>query len=250
MRTTDSDQQMIHEGLVFCVNCGDHFGTMQELSKHCATNEYCQTKENEKYLAKYLPTGSQSDEETRYACAFCEKYFPWVSSLTRHVSKDHNNKPKKLSKEKSVKQKKFENYAVLEPSIVISEEKDNQTYVVTNGFGGIPQNKDNIIIKSQESETSKEYLLPHGWKKIGQQRKNPNANKRKWDFLVQSPDGKKLRTNSALNEYLKQNPGVKCDLNVTNTNYPEGLDMNWSLLRNGKLPLPPDISDDPLSIIS
>ena len=61
-----------------------------------------------------------------------------------------------------------------------------------------------------------------------------------------------LVCNFALNQYLKRNPEVKCDLNVTNTSYPENLGLNWHLqntsglplMKNGKLPLPPDISGD------
>lgn len=255
LRTTDSDNQMIQKGMIFCINCGDHFTFIEELSEHCASVENCQTLHNERYLKKYMKKTPQSDSPIiRHDCAFCEKSFPWMSSLTRHVSKDHD----KIKKAKSSKkmQSKLENYAILEPSGMVSEELENGSFEVKQGFvatnGTIPQNDgDNIIIKSQETQDFSEYLLPHGWKKVGRKRKNLD-DKRKWDFTVLSPDGKRFKSNFALNQYLKVNPEVKCDLNVTNTSYPENLGLNWHLqntsglplMKSGKLPLPPDISGD------
>ena len=250
--------QMIQNGMIFCINCGDHFSLIEELSGHCDSVENCQTLENERYLKKYMKKTSQSDnsEETRHACAICEKSFPWMSSLTRHVSKDHNETKKAKSKASKKIQSKLENYAILEPCGMISEELENGSFELKQGFvatnGTIPQNDgDNIIIKSQETQNFSEYLLPHGWKKIGRKRKKID-DKRKWDFTVLSPDGKRFKSNFALNQYLKINPDVKCDLNVTNTSYPENLGLNWHLQntsgcplkKSGKLPLPPDISGD------
>ena len=227
--------QMIQKGMIFCINCGDHFTFIEELSGHCDSVENCQTLENERYLKKYMKKTLQSDnsEETRYDCALCKKSFPWMSSLTRHVSKDHDTTKTKKAKSTKKKQSNLENYAILEPSIMISEELENgsfevkQTFLATNGT--IPQNDgDNVIIKSQETQDFSEYLLPHGWKKIGRKRKIL-GDKRKWDFTVLSPDGKRFRSNFALNQYLKINPEVKCDLNVTNICYPENLGLNWHL---------------------
>ena len=115
-------------------------------------------------------------EEIRHDCAFCEKSFPWMSSLTRHVSKDHNETKKAKSKASKKIQSKLENYAILEPCGMISEELENGSFELKQGFvatnGTIPQNDgDNIIIKSQETQNFSEYLLPHGWKKIGRKRK-------------------------------------------------------------------------------
>merc|ERR1712083_88067 len=42
-----------------------------------------------------------------------------------------------------------------------------------------------------------------------------------WDFFVFSPDGQRFRSNVELNKYLENNPEVKCDRNVTNTNSPQ-----------------------------
>ena len=259
--TKDSDKHLIQKGMIFCITCGDHFSFIEELAGHCALVENCQTLQNEKYLAKHMNTPPQSDnsEENRYSCAFCEKSFPWMSSLTRHVSKDHDKSKRAKIKASSTKKKqnRLENYEILKSSLMISEEFENgsfevkQTFLTTNGT--IPESdKDNVIIKSQETQDFSEYLLPHGWKKIGRKRKKID-DKRKWDFTVLSPDGKRIKSNFALNQYLKRNPEVKCDLNVTNTSYPESLGLNWHLqntsglpllMKNGKLPLPPDISGD------
>ena len=258
LRTTDSDNQMIQKGMIFCINCGDHFTFIEELSGHCASVENCQTLHNERYLKKHMKKTPQSDnsEETRYDCAFCEKSFSWMSSLTRHVSKDHDKTKKAKPKASKKMQSKLENYAILEPSGMVSEELENGSFEVKQGFvatnGTIPQNSgDNVIIKSQETQDFSEYLLPHGWKKVGRKRKKID-DKRKWDFTVLSPDGKRFKSNFALNQYLKVNPEVKCDLNVTNISYPENLGLNWHLqntsglplMKSGKLPLPPDISGD------
>ena len=73
--------QMIQKGMIFCINCGDHFTFIEELSGHCDSVENCQTLENERYLKKYMKKTLQSDnsEETRYDCALCKKSFPWMS---------------------------------------------------------------------------------------------------------------------------------------------------------------------------
>ena len=46
--------QMIQKGIIFCINCGDHFTFIEELSGHCNSVENCQTLENERYLKKYM----------------------------------------------------------------------------------------------------------------------------------------------------------------------------------------------------
>ena len=67
------------------------------------------------------------------------------------------------------------------------------------------------------------YSLPYGWKKIGYQRQEGES-KNRWDFYVISPCGRRFRSNPEIANYLSQNPEVKCDLSVTNTNKPIGLD--------------------------
>ena len=68
-----------------------------------------------------------------------------------------------------------------------------------------------------ENRNSFEESLPYGWKKYGQRRENSG----RWDFYVISPDNKKLRSNVEIEKYLKNSPKIKCDTNVTNTNWPE-----------------------------
>ena len=60
------------------------------------------------------------------------------------------------------------------------------------------------------------YSLPYGWKKICRKR-NDNRN---WDIHVTAPNGKRLRSSVKIKEYLSLNPGIQCDLKVTNTNRP------------------------------
>ena len=70
------------------------------------------------------------------------------------------------------------------------------------------------------SENTVKYDLPYGWRKIAQRRKNPNTSKN-WDIYLISPDNKRLRSNVELKKYLDENPNVKCDLSVTNTQTPK-----------------------------
>ena len=72
--------------------------------------------------------------------------------------------------------------------------------------------------------------LKYGWKKFGRRRP---GNFFKWDFYVISPDGTKFRSNVGIHKYLKVNPNIECDLNVTNTSLPknltEDLDQNTEM---------------------
>ena len=77
----------------------------------------------------------------------------------------------------------------------------------------------------RETNYFQEYLLPYGWKKVGYKRKS-GSSQNVWDFYAISPDGKRLRSSNEVNKYLDNNPGVKCDLNVTNTKRPTKLSEN------------------------
>ena len=77
----------------------------------------------------------------------------------------------------------------------------------------------------QETNDFQEYLLPYGWKKVGYRRKS-GSSQNVWDFYAISPDGKRLRSSNEVNKYLDNNPGVKCDMNVTNTKRPTKLSEN------------------------
>ena len=50
--------------------------------------------------------------------------------------------------------------------------------------------------------------------------KRKNYSTKPWDFYVISPNGKKFRSNKEITKYLTQNPGVECDLDVTNCTTP------------------------------
>ena len=60
-----------------------------------------------------------------------------------------------------------------------------------------------------------EYSLPYGWKKICKKRTD-----NRWDIHVTTPNGKRLRSSVKIKEYLSLNPGIQCDVKVTNTNRP------------------------------
>ena len=85
-----------------------------------------------------------------------------------------------------------------------------------------------IVIK-EEKEDYREYLLPHGWRKVGKKRPNPTkTGGENWDFSVFSPDGKKFRSTIEVTKFLESNPEVKCDREVTNTS------QSWSQKTPGK----------------
>ena len=77
----------------------------------------------------------------------------------------------------------------------------------------------------RETNDFQEYLLPYGWKKVGYRRKS-GSSQNVWDFYAISPNGKRLRSSNEVNKYLANNPGVKCNLNVTNTKRPTKLSEN------------------------
>ena len=79
----------------------------------------------------------------------------------------------------------------------------------------------------KETDNDVEFSLPYGWKKFGRKRKNSDN----WDFYLISSDNKRFRSNPEIKRYLENNPNVKCDLSVTNT--------QWSsALKNLKKPNP------------
>ena len=69
-----------------------------------------------------------------------------------------------------------------------------------------------------------EYSLPYGWKKVGiKRKKNPKRRNQAhhWDFYVWSPCGKQFRSSRGIDDFLADNPKVKCDKEVTNNKRPE-----------------------------
>ena len=85
-----------------------------------------------------------------------------------------------------------------------------------------------IIIK-EEREDYREYLLPHGWRKVGKKRPNPSkTGGETWDFSVFDPNGKKFRSSTEIAKFLDSNPEIKCDREVTNTS------QSWSQKTPGK----------------
>ena len=112
------------------------------------------------------------------------------------------------------------------------------------------------MILDVEKKDTREYSLPHGWKKVGQKRrslsrfnKTSNSNRGDWDFFIISPSGKRFRSTVEVNKYLDKNPDVKCDRNVTNTHRPIDLQSSANNTKNIQMPkktLPPliDLEED------
>ena len=105
------------------------------------------------------------------------------------------------------------------------------------------------IILDVEKKDTREYSLPHGWKKVGQKRRSlsrfnkaGNSNRGDWDFFIISPSGKRFRSTVEVDKYLDKNPDVKCDRNVTNTLRPVDLQSSGNNGKNTQMPkktLPP-----------
>ena len=75
------------------------------------------------------------------------------------------------------------------------------------------------VILLKRTPNYMEFTLPHGWKKIGHKRQGLD----RWDFHLFNSGNKKFRSNVEVERYLKNNPNEKCDLSVTNTNFPSTL---------------------------
>lgn len=73
-----------------------------------------------------------------------------------------------------------------------------------------------------EKSRMKEYKLPFGWIKLATQRCT-GATKGHWDVYLISPKGKRLRSNVELRRYLKCNPGMKYDANLTVIKRPQDI---------------------------
>ena len=73
------------------------------------------------------------------------------------------------------------------------------------------------VLKKTDNDV--EFSLPYGWKKFGHKRKNSDN----WDFYLISSDNKRFRSNPEIKRYLENNPTVKCDLSVTNTQWSSAL---------------------------
>lgn len=56
----------------------------------------------------------------------------------------------------------------------------------------------------------------------------------RWDYYVFAPNGQKFRSNVEIKTFLRTNPSVKCDLDVTNTSRVDDLEKNYSTMKRQK----------------
>ena len=82
--------------------------------------------------------------------------------------------------------------------------------------------------RTPDNSDVREYELPFGWIKRGERRNGAHggATVGKWDIYVFSPSGKKFRSNPEIQKFLKENPKIKYDPEVTNTKRPPELGNN------------------------
>merc|ERR1712062_92579 len=80
------------------------------------------------------------------------------------------------------------------------------------------QNEDKEIEITNQLDL-KEYSLPFLWRKKYQRRENG----KKWDVYVYSPDGRRFRSNIEIEKFLKENPNIQCDRNLTKCKRPKHL---------------------------
>jgi len=145
----------------------------------------------------------------------------WQSRLQSILNK--LQKPNPDSKEHKTDQIEEFSYEEIEISDEDRANSDDQTAV---SHADLAADTENIGIK-QTCEMDKVSLLkrransvvlalPHGWKKFCLRRQNTD----RWDFYLLSSDNKKFRSTVEVKRYLKNNPSVKCDIDVTNTKFP------------------------------
>ena len=71
-------------------------------------------------------------------------------------------------------------------------------------------------IRSLIEPDLKEYELPLNWTKLCKRRKSGNT----WDvYITHGSSGKRFRSNVAIDDYLTNNPEVKCNRELTNCKY-------------------------------
>ena len=73
------------------------------------------------------------------------------------------------------------------------------------------------VINVTNEPDLKEYELPFNWTKQCKRRKSGNT----WDvYVTHGSSGKRFRSNVAIDDYLTNNPEVKCNRELTNCKYP------------------------------
>ena len=80
------------------------------------------------------------------------------------------------------------------------------------------------MILSKDEPDLKEYKLPFNWMKQCKLRKAGRKGKKAttyvWDvYVTHEPSGKRFRSNVEINDYLSNNPEIKCNRNVTVCKY-------------------------------
>ena len=72
------------------------------------------------------------------------------------------------------------------------------------------------VIQVTNEPDLKEYELPFNWKKQCKRRKTGNS----WDvYVTHDSIGQRFRSNVAIDDYLTNNPEVKCNRKLTNCKY-------------------------------
>ena len=169
-----------------------------------------------------------------YPCKGCSELFYSQSQLQAHSSQTCSTKNQCPKCDRLFTPRKLENHLisrhslepkVVQPLILKNQKEPLDESEIMNLMAGAPKQKyfgDAEIAPVKDTGDYREYKLPHGWKKVGHRRINAK-NSKSWDFYVISPCGKKFRSTIELKKYLLDNPHIKCDRYVTNTNRPRDL---------------------------
>ena len=87
------------------------------------------------------------------------------------------------------------------------------------------------MIRVTNEPDLEEYELPFNWKKQCKRRKSGNT----WDvYITHGSSGKRFRSNVAINDYLTNNPEVKCNLELTNCKYTYQVTLPTAEIITGK----------------
>ena len=155
-------------------------------------------KEKEENVPKYCIC-RQPERHPMIGCDFCDE---WYHGSCLNLKKDDIKELTKCDWKC--------------PKCELPDSKKEKSNIVESCLEKSTTKKSKKEAKSKDDDI--EYILPYGWKKIYRTRKNNSA--KQWDVYVIAPCGKRFRSNVEINDYIKSNPHVECDLNVTNTKRP------------------------------
>ena len=228
-------EQELSENVWSCQYCDETFYDKVELKKHKNSahqlteiiyplaygwKKNCQKRRNNasKDWNVYV---TSPDGEMLQSCAEIEEYLSWNPQVKCDKNVTNTDQPRNLENISNTRNIATETCTsdnsrkLTEHLKKMSKHVWSCIYCDETFFEIVELNKHK---KSTHQLTEIIYPLTYGWKKVCHKRRN-NFSK-DWNVYVTSPDGKMLQSCDEIDKYLDENPEVKCDKNVTNTDQP------------------------------